>query len=72
MENAPADHESPRLTMIMAGFISGLKLVGKTMATADLNPHEGRLRASLMPAEYMNIPDTLPANISDSTASKSQ
>lgn len=30
------------------------------LKTADLNPHEGRLRGSAMPKEYMNIPDSVP------------
>jgi len=43
-------------------FIAGIRFVGKQLAAADLNPHEGRLRASNMPVGYMRIPDAPPAD----------
>jgi hypothetical protein len=62
MEDMHESHEPNHLTLIAARFMTGLRIVGRTMSTADLNPHEGRLRASLMPAEYMDIPDFLPSS----------
>lgn len=44
----------------VGAFIAGVKFVGHQLATADLNPHEGRLRASTAPIDYVNIPDYPP------------
>jgi hypothetical protein len=60
MESSP-ESKSPRSFFeAAAAYVSSLKSVGKTLSQTDLNPHEGRLRASAMPVKYMNIPDYAP------------
>jgi len=44
----------------VGSFIAGILFVGKQLTTADFNPHEGRLRGSVIPEEYIKIPDTPP------------
>jgi hypothetical protein len=41
-------------------FIAGINFVRHQLATSDQNPHEGRLRGSVMPAEYIEVPDYPP------------
>jgi hypothetical protein len=60
MHGSPESKRPSSFFEAAAAFISSLKIVGKTLAQTDLNPHEGRLRASAMPVKYMNIPDYAP------------
>jgi hypothetical protein len=43
-------------------FIAGMRFVGNQLAVADLNPHEGRLRGSITPSEYIQVPDHPPVH----------
>jgi hypothetical protein len=62
MEGRPELKNHRLASEVAAVFISRLKLAGRYLPQADLNPHEGRLRNSVMPVEYMNIPDYAPAD----------
>lgn len=48
------------LEQAVGTFIAAMRFVGRHLASADLSPHEGRLRASAVPAKYMDIPDFPP------------
>lgn len=54
-ENAPDQVGNSKIKMVLDGV---KKFLVKTK-TLDLNPHEGRLRGSVMPEQYMQIPDDL-------------
>ncbi|MGZ6004581.1 MAG: hypothetical protein ACXWLH_00355 [Candidatus Saccharimonadales bacterium] len=45
---------------VVGAFIASIRFVGHQLVVADLNPHEGRLPASMMPIEYMEVPDYPP------------
>lgn len=64
MEDLPSHEQSKtrEITQRLAGsFIAGIRFVGRQLAASDQNPHEGRLRGSIIPAEYIHIPDTPPS-----------
>ena len=64
MENSSDfDPETPRqhiLERAVGVFIAGIGFVKRQLSTADLNPHEGKLRSSLIDEKYMGIPDYPP------------
>jgi len=45
---------SPESSSPLYRFIRAARTL---LSTIDLNPHEGRLRSSVMPVEYMAVPD---------------
>ncbi|MEK7599890.1 MAG: hypothetical protein AAB462_02560 [Patescibacteria group bacterium] len=62
-----AEHETPNLPdrniviRFAAAIVTGVAAAKDQLAGVDLNPHEGRLRASIAPVKYlMEIPDSLP------------
>lgn len=63
MEQAPFEPNHGRLARVAAFYSTQLRLAREQLATANLNPHEGRLRSSAMPAKYMNIPDFPPVDL---------
>ena len=57
----PASHDN--LAKRVAGAsIAALEFVRHQLASADLNLHEGRLRGSVIPFEYMQISDYPPTH----------
>ena len=58
------EHLSETSQTLHARFFKIVKDVGHSvmtkLSTMDLNPHEGRLRSSIAPVEYMGIPDFVP------------
>lgn len=57
----PASHDN--LAKRLAGAsIAALEFVRHQLTSADLNLHEGRLRGSVMPFDYMQISDYPPIN----------
>lgn len=61
-----AEYEKPNmpnqnlLIRFAAAIATSVVAAKDQLALADLNPHEGKLRASAMPVKYMNIPDFPP------------
>lgn len=43
-------------------FIASMRFVSHQLAVSDQNPHEGRLRSSIMPSEYIEIPEHPPVH----------
>ena len=37
-----------------------LRTIAGQLKTADLSPHEGRLRRSVIPSKYIEVPDFVP------------
>ena len=63
MEMTPSfepDHNNRLNRRIMAKVVANFRLVGRQLALSDQNPHEGRLRGSIIPSEYIDVPDTPP------------
>lgn len=58
------EKSTPRL---ISRIINAGRFVVNQLKTADLSVHEGKLRSSVMPVRYMNIPDHPP--ICDDTIS---
>ncbi len=59
LEPLPRDSLGKR---IAGAFIAGIRFVGHQMTAVDRNPHEGRLLGSVIPSEYIQIPDYLPVH----------
>lgn len=45
---------------VIVRVIAAMRFVARQLADLNLNPHEGKLRASGMPVEHMHIPDYPP------------
>lgn len=58
-ELRPHDHLAKH---VAGAFIASVRFVAHQLATADLNPHEGKLRSSVMPSENIEIPDYPPVH----------
>lgn len=46
----------------ISSFIAGLQFVRHQLVVSDQSPHEGRLRGSIMPSEYVELPDHFPVH----------
>ena len=69
MDHEPRNVEQTRIARI--GMLLGriLRNVGEQLRAGDLNPHEGRLRSSVAPAEFLPKPPDFPP-IHDDTLPK--
>ena len=63
MESLP--NSNNHLVLLTAKFIYGFIFIKDQLKVADLNPHEGRLRTSVAPEQFLEIPD-LPPESSES------
>lgn len=57
-EPLPSNHNP--MTILTAKFISGFKFIREQLRVADLDPHEGLLRTSIAPEQFLEIPDFPP------------
>lgn len=56
-----AEDEPSRIMAVGRWIAGAFRDARDQLRTADLNPHEGRLRASIAPSEYLpKVPDYLP------------
>jgi len=60
MEDGLEFQKRASLRQFATRFVAELGLLKHQLLNADLNPHEGRLRSSVMAAQQMDIPDYPP------------
>jgi hypothetical protein len=61
-ENGEAERSVSRMQHIGRALMHGLQETSQQISTMDLNIHEGRLRASVAPVEYLpKVPDYPPS-----------
>lgn len=63
MEKEPTPTIRNAAIKAAAYFISTIEITKKYINSLDLNIHEGRVRNSIQPVEFMNIPNKIPTEL---------
>lgn len=60
MENIPDHSQESSNDRVSKRMLNVLKDALYQIRGIDINPHEGRIRDSIMPSQYMDVPDFPP------------